>query len=184
MPTPVSPQWMRKLLGIACAAVVLASLTYVVATGFSVLAHTFGPGTWGYAGAAGFLAVAGPLPFALLNLRLVGRRGMLIMEVGAATMALAFVGVARHWPQWSASSALLAAMAVYLVPRAALSLPAHITRWRAVRLLRRQRGTGNDDAWSLKDWEWAYTRLGTPLALDQAARLQTYDTGGQSPSAT
>jgi hypothetical protein len=185
MSTPVRSQWMRKLRGIACTVGVLASLAYVMATGLSVLAHTFGPGTWGYVGAAGFLAVVGPLPFTLLNLRLFSRHDRLVMAVDASTMVVACVGVARHWHEWLS---LPAALAVYLVVRAALwSLPARITRRRALRLLRRQRGTGNEDAWSLRDWEWAYTQLGTPLALQQAAWyrwLQTHNTGGQRPSAT
>ena len=151
MSTLVRSGWIRKLRDVASAVLVLAGLAYVVAKGISVMAAMIGPGSWGYVGAAGFLAVVSPLPFVLLGL--FGRRGWLVMAVGALTTAVASVGVERHWSGWPAAAWLPAVLVSYLAVRAILSLPARMTRRRAVKLLRRQRGTGNTNAWSLRDWE-------------------------------
>lgn len=175
MSTPVRSGWIRKLRDVASAVLVVAGLACVVAKGSSIMAATIGPGWWGYVGAAGFLVVVGPLPFVLLGL--FGRRGWLVMAVGSLTIAVASVGVARHWSGWSAGVWLAAVLLSCIAVREILSLPARMTRRRAVKLLRRQRGTGKTDAWSLRDWEWAYTQLGTPLAIEQAAWYRWLQTG-------
>lgn len=83
---------------------------------------------------------------------------------------------------------LVASLLVYLAVRAIVWLRVRLTHRRAAALLRRQRGTGNGDAaWRLRDWEWAYTRLGTRVGFDEAARcrmLQDRDSRGPGKATT
>lgn len=171
MATLVRSEWMQKLCAAVSAVVGVAVIVYVMATGVSILADLIAPGVWGYLGVVGFIALIGPLPFLLLNksIRLFGRSGGLLMLVGALTIAVASVGGDRQWPAWAAALWLAAAPLGYLAVRAILSMPAHLTHRRAAKLLRRHRAVGKGNAWSLTDWEWAYTQLGTPIALNQAA---------------
>lgn len=172
----------RRLGAIAGAVLMLAVIVHVMATGVSILAGVIGPGIWGYLGAVGWLGLVGPLPIFLLGSRGAGR----VMTVGALTIAVAGMGSAG----WAVAVWLAAVPGGYLVARAILSLPARLTHLRAAKLLRNESGTGTDAAsWSLGDWERAYTRLGTPIALNEAAwcrmlqmripqRIQTGETRG------
>lgn len=156
----------RRLGAIAGAVMMLAVIVHLMATGVSILAGIIGPGIWGYLGAVGWLGLAGPLPILLLGSRGAGR----IMMVGALTIAVAGMGSEQQWPGWAVAVWLAAVPGGYLAARAILSMPARLTHRRAAQLLRNECRTGADAAsWSLSDWERAYTRLGTPIALNEAA---------------
>lgn len=168
------------------AVMMLAVIVHLMATGVSILAGMIGPGIWGYLGAVGWLGLVGPLPILLLGSRGAGR----IMMVGASTIAVAGMGSEQQWPGWAVAVWLATVPGGYLAARAILSMPARLTHRRAAQLLRNESGTGTDAAsWSLGDWERAYTRLGTPIALNEAAlcrmlqmripqRIQTGETRG------
>ncbi|PBA23847.1 hypothetical protein CKJ66_26690 [Mycobacterium avium] len=176
----------RRLGAIAGAVMMLAVIVHLMATGVSNLAGMIGPGIWGYLGAVGWLGLVGPLPILLLGSRGAGR----IMMVGALTIAVAGMGSEQQWPGWAVAVWLATVPGGYLAARAILSMPARLTHRRAAQLLRNESGTGTDAAsWSLGDWERAYTRLGTPIALNEAAlcrmlqmripqRIQTGETRG------
>lgn len=157
---------LRRLGAIAGAVMMLAVIVHLMATGVSILAGMIGRGIWGYLGAVGWLGLVAPLPIFLLGSRGAGR----VMTVGALTIAVAGVESEQQWPGWAVAVWLAAVPGGYLVARAILSMPARLTHRRAAQLLRNESGTGADAAsWSLGDWERAYTRLGTPIALNEAA---------------
>lgn len=162
----------RRQGAIACAVLMFAVIVHVMATGVSILAGMTGPGIWGYLGAVGWLGLVGPLPILLLGSRGAGR----VMTVGALTIAAAGVGSEQQWPGWAVAVWLAAVPGGYLAVRAILLLPTRLTHRRAAQLLRSERRTGIDTAWSLRDWERAYTLLGTPTALNEAARCRMLQT--------
>lgn len=175
----------RRLGAIVGAVMMLAVIVDLMATGVSILAGVIGPGIWGYLGAVGWLGLVAPLPIFLLGSRGAGR----VMTVGALTIAVAGMGSEQQWPGWAVAVWLAAVPGGYLVARAILSMPARLTYRRAAQLLRNESGTGTDASWSLGDWERAYTRLGTPVALKEASlcrmlqmripqRIQTGETRG------
>lgn len=168
----------RALPGAVTSLGVLAMFIYAWVTGFSLLAHTVAPGMWGYFGAAGFLiltcAAIPAIMFAFHARRL--RRGLAAaVLVGAAWMAIAVVAGRSGWPSWGPMAVVSLTLAVYLVVRLIASLPVHYAGREAVKLLRRQR-PDEDQRWSWQDWEWAYTQVGSPAALQQAALLRTVHT--------
>lgn len=152
----------------------LALIGYVMVTGIRMMAGLIAPGVWGYLGVAGYLTLVGPAPFLLLlnrNTRWVVRNLGPVILVGAMTIALSVAGGKHGWPAWVAAAWILVLPTGYLVARGCASLPVRLTRRRATRLLRR-RGDGTANAWSADEWEWAFTQIGTPIALHQAARCQ------------
>lgn len=169
MTTRTRSTWTGKLSNAVITCVALGVLVYVMATGISIVAAAIAPGFWGYFGAAGFLAFIGPIPLLLLNPRAFARTGGTILLLGLSTMTYATIAGQHYWPAWAAVAWLGGLLLIYLVVRTIRSIPLRLTRRRAERLLRRHRSTGNQDAWTLRDWEWAYTHIGTKLALDQAA---------------
>jgi hypothetical protein len=169
MTAPARPTWIRKLTAVAGSVLVLAAMVYVMMTGFAIVAGNFVPGLWGYLGAIGLFTLITPIPFLLINIRAFGRTAGRIIMVGAATALFASIAATNHWPGWVAAAWLGALLLAYLTVRTILSIPARLTRRRAARLLRRHRAAGNEDGWTLRDWEWAYTQIGTKLALDEAA---------------
>ena len=152
----------------------LALIIYVMVTGIRMMAGLIAPGIWGYLGVAGYLTLVGPAPFLLLlsrNPRWVVRNLGPVILVGAMTILLALAGSKHGWPAWVAAAWILVLPTGYLVARGLASLPVRLTRRRAARLLRR-RDDGTANAWSVDEWEWAFTQMGTPIALDQAARCR------------
>ncbi len=152
----------------------LALIGYVMVTGIRMMAELIAPGIWGYLGVTGYLTLVGPAPFLFLlnrNTRWVVRNLGPVILVGAITIALAVAGGKHGWPAWVAAAWILVLPTGYLVARGLASLPLRITRRRATRLLRRH-GDGTTNAWSADEWEWAFTQIGTPIALDQAARCR------------
>lgn len=120
------------------------------------------------------LTLVGPAPFLLLlsrNTRWVLRNLGPVILVGAMTIVLSVAGGKHGWPAWVAAASILVVPTGYLVARGCASVPVRLTRRRAARLLRR-RGGGTANAWSDGEWEWAFTQIGTPIALHQAARCQ------------
>ena len=74
------------------------------------------------------------------------------------------------------------ATAGYVLWRTVRYLPVLLTMRRAERLLRRQRSAGQGRVWSARDWEWAFTHLGTPIALEFAAKFRRLQSvGGDHP---
>lgn len=148
------------VLGLMCA----AGHTIIPA-----LADRIGPGAWGYLGTVGVLTALGLAPFMLVTRRPPVRIAVL---TATATLAVAHLGGARHWPEQAALYWCVALAVGWVAWRAARYLPVLLTMRRAERLLRRHRSTGEGRVWSARDWEWAYTHLGTPLALDFASKFR------------
>ncbi|MEW2484500.1 hypothetical protein AB0876_33415 [Mycobacterium sp. NPDC049093] len=164
MTAPARPTWTSKLSTAISTFLVLAAIGYVMVTGLSIVAGAIAPGLWGYVGAAGFVTFVGPIPLLLFSRRAAAK----IMMLGLSTMTLATIAHQHQWPGWAVAAWLGGLLLTYLIVRIILSIPLRITRRRAARLLRRHRATG-ENAWTAHDWEWAYTQLGTKLALNQAA---------------
>ncbi|MFV8169733.1 hypothetical protein [Mycobacterium sp. DBP42] len=166
------PAWINKLSTAATASLGLAAIGYVMMTGFSIVANAIAPGLWGYVGAAGFVTFVGPIPLLLFSRRSAAKT----MVLGLSTMTYATIAHQHQWPGWTVAAWPGGLLLTYLALRTILSIPARLTRRRAARLLRRHRATG-ENAWTLRDWEWAYTQLGTKLALHQAAWCRMLRTG-------
>lgn len=166
------PAWINKLSAAASSCLALAVIGYVMVTGFSIVAGAIAPGLWGYVGAAGFVTFVGPIPLLLFSRHAAAK----IMVLGLSTMTFATIAHHRQWSGWAVAAWLGGLLLAYLIARIILSLPVRLTRRRAARLLRRHRAPG-ETAWTLREWEWAYTQLGTKLALDQAAWCRTLRTG-------
>lgn len=153
----------------------LAIIIYVMTTGLTTIAATIAPNMWGYLGAAGYLIFISPLPALLFSTRWFTRTGMRIMLIGATTITVATLA-GQHRPTWVTATWLATVALAYLAGRLITSIPTRLTHRRAQQLLRRHRATPNETAWTLRDWEWAYTHIGTTRALNQAARYRTLRT--------
>lgn len=169
MTASTRPPWIAKLSAVASSGVVLAAMVYLAVTGLSIVAGAVAPGLWGYVGAAGLFTVMASIPFLVINIRVFGRTAGRVLVAGVATVMFAQIADTNHWSGWVGAVWLGALLMAYLVLRTILSMPVRLTRRRAVRLLRRHRSVGNENAWTMADWEWAYTHIGTKIALEQAA---------------
>lgn len=168
MTAPARPTWISKISTATSSCLALGVLVYVIVTGFSIVAGAIAPGLWGYVGAAGFVTFVGSIPLLLFS----RRAATTIMLLGLSTMTYATIAHQHQWPGWAVVAWLGGLLLAYLIVRIILSIPMRLTRRRAARLLRRHRAPGGENAWSWRDWEWAYTQIGTKLALDQAARCR------------
>lgn len=164
MTAPARPTWISKISTAASSCLVLAVIVYVIVTGLSIVAGAIAPGFWGYVGAAGFVTFVGPIPLLLFSRYAAAK----IMVLGLSTMTFAAIAHQHQWSGWAVAAWLGGLLLAYLIVRTILSMPVRLTRRRAARLLRRHRPTG-ENAWTARDWEWAYTHIGTELALEQAA---------------
>jgi hypothetical protein len=145
-------------------------LAYVLYVGLSMLAHWISPGVWGYIGAAGYIALIAPLPALVIMggiSRFVRRWGVLMLG-GAVTIVVSAVAGRLGWSGWVPLVLIVPVTAAYLAIRAVMRAPVRLARWRAERMLQRHR-PAQDERWSHQDWEWAFTRVGTPAALREAA---------------
>ena len=143
------------------------------------LAARIGPGVWGYLGVAGLLVALGLTPFLIVTRQSSVR---IMVLLGVATLAVAHLASARQWPESGALYWCAAVALGFVLWGAMRRLPVLLTTRRAERLLRRHRSTGQARVWSARDWEWAYTHLGTPIALDFAAKFRRLQSvGGDYP---
>jgi hypothetical protein len=128
-------------------------LAYVLFTGLAIVARWIAPGVWGYIGAAGYIALVAPAPaIVILGLgRFVRRWGLLM--VGGAVTIVGSAGAGRlGWSGWVALVVMVVVAAVYLTAREVLRTPVRLARWRAKKVLQRDR-PAQDKRWWPEDWE-------------------------------
>ena len=136
---------------------VAGALIYVWAKGISILAEMFAPGLWGYLAVGGLFTGIVSLPLMVLMNKT--GTGFMCSLLGWLSMVIAQAGGEKHWSGWGVGAWLAVLACGYLLACYLRYLHRRLTGWRALQLLRRQRGDGSGDAWSYRDWEWAYAQI-------------------------
>ena len=165
-----NPARRQRYSGASGALLGFGMLAYVLYVGLSLVAHWIAPGVWGYIGAAGYIALVGPMP-ALVILRSHSRfmrQWGPLMLAGAATIVVSVVAGRLGWPGWVAAILMAVLATTYVAVGVVRRRPARVATRRAEALLRRHR-PAHDKRWAHEDWEWAYTQVGTPSAMREAA---------------